>query len=86
MMSIVCLDIGKERHYLRSTFPVNWSIYVSEARTYQNEEEARFQLNARFVHISSSLGDSMDYIRSIRILTYEGEKLISDNYYLKREE
>lgn len=87
MRSVICLDIGNERYYLRSTFPANWSLYASDAYAgCLNEQEAREFLNSRFTKISESLGDDMNYIRSIRILTYEKEQLISDNYYLSREE
>ena len=37
MRTIVCLDLGKERIYLKSIFPVDWSYYISDARGYLSE-------------------------------------------------
>ena len=86
MRTIVCLDLGKERIYLKSIFPVDWSYYISDARGYLSEEDAKIQLNSRYYKIAESLDGNQNLINHIKLLTYEGDTLISKNYYLSREE
>jgi len=85
MRSIVKVLIGNDKYYLSSVYPIKWSQFISEAKGYQDEDEARMQLNFKFGRISDSLHNDYNNIKNIIIDTYEGEVLISSHTYLNME-
>lgn len=81
--SYVKINMGKDLYYLESLFPVKWSAFISSARIFEGEYDARMQINSRYGQISEVLNHNCDYINSIMIDTYNNGKLVSSTYYIK---
>lgn len=80
--SYVKTKIGNELLYLVSLFPVKWSNFISSAKIFETEDNARECLNSRFSKISESLNHNTQCINNIMIDTYEDANLIQSCYYI----
>jgi len=86
LKSIVKFKIGKDDYYLETLFPVKWSAFISSARIFENEDDARLQVNSRYGQISEALNHNCTYINSIMIDTYNNGVLISSAPYVGGDE
>lgn len=82
LKSIVKFKMGKDDYYLESLFPIKWSAFISSAKSFENENDARLQINSRYTQISEMLNHDCVYINSIMIDTYDDGKLISSAPYI----
>lgn len=72
---IIRLDTRTGQYlYLRSLFPIRWTEFISESEYFDNIEEARFKLNARYHSLSKDLVDRELSARDISILQFVDNK------------
>lgn len=77
----ICM--GKDLYYLESLFPVKWSAFISSAKAFENECDARMQIDSRYGQISEMLNHNYTIINSITFDTYNNGILISSISYTK---